>query len=100
VEKFTKSNIKEILLAAGLDSVQARKATVQIINAMVATLAAGKSVELRGFGSLEVKERKAYRARNPKTREPLIAPARRRVLFHPGQELKATLRGISNKVPE
>ena len=51
-------------------------------------------IELRGFGSLELKERKAYKARNPKTGEPLIAPARRRVLFRPGQELKAALQNV------
>jgi len=49
-------------------------------------------IELRGFGTLETKERKAHKARNPKTGEPLIAPARRRILFRPGQELKAAMR--------
>jgi hypothetical protein len=29
---------------------------------------------LRGFGSLEAKDRKAYKARNHKTGDPLIAP--------------------------
>jgi nucleoid DNA-binding protein len=41
-----------------------------------------------------VRERKAYKARNPKTGEAVIAPARRRILFRPGQELKAALKNI------
>ena len=59
---------------------------------LAASLAAGESVELRGLGSLEVRERKSYKARNPKTGEAVIALAHRRVLFRPGRELKAALK--------
>ena len=90
-DKFTRTDIQAILTAADMDTDKARKTTAGIIEAMTAALAAGRVIELRGLGSLELKERKAYKARNPKTGEPLIAPARRRVVFRPGQELKAAL---------
>ena len=91
--KFTKSDLQEILRGAGLDSYQAQKATVRIIKALAASLAAGEAVELRGLGSFEVKVRQAYKARNPKTGEAVTVPACRRVIFHPGRGLKKTLRG-------
>jgi len=49
-------------------------------------------VELRGLGTLEVKERKTYSARNPKTGEAVTVPSHRRVIFRPGRELKAALK--------
>ena len=91
--KFTRSQIQKIIADAGLDVRTASKLVGRIVNAMTAALAAGEAIELRGFGSLELKDRKAYKARNPKTGEPLIAPPRRRVIFRPGQKLKASLRG-------
>jgi nucleoid DNA-binding protein len=92
VGKFTREYITEILRSgAGLDIRQARAITARIIGALAAALAAGETVELRGLGSLEVRERAGRQAHNPKTREPVDVPPRRYVLFHPGSELKATL---------
>jgi nucleoid DNA-binding protein len=99
--KFTRTDMQKIIISgAGLDVRKATELTGQIINALTDALGAGSVVELRGFGSLEVKERKAYKARNPKTGEPVIAPARRRVQFRPGHELKIALRGAHSALPE
>ncbi|MDR1929854.1 MAG: HU family DNA-binding protein [Treponema sp.] len=92
--KFTRSRIQEIITGAGLDVRTASELTGRIITAMTAALAAGEAIELRGFGSLEVRERAGRRMRNPRTREPVDVPPRRRVLFRPGRELKAALRGM------
>ncbi len=49
-----------------------------------------KVVELRGFGTFEIRTRKGReRARNPKTGEEIPISARRVVTFRPGQKLKA-----------
>ena len=95
MEKFTRSTIQKILRGAGLDFIRAREATARIIDALAAALAAEESVELRGFGSLEVRERKAYRTHNPKTGEAVDVPPRRRIVFHAGRDLKTALRGKS-----
>ena len=89
--KFTRSTIQEILRSSGLDSVRAQQATARIIEALAGSLAAGESAELRGLGSLEARERKAYKARNPKTGETVEVPPRRRVVFHPGRGLRIKL---------
>jgi nucleoid DNA-binding protein len=92
-KKFTRQQIQAIIQSgANLETRKASGLTRQIIKAMAAALAEGETVELRGFGSLEVKERKATVKRNPQTGEAVDVPPRRRVLFRPGQELKAALR--------
>jgi integration host factor subunit beta len=92
--KFTRSDIQEILRSAGLDSSQARKAAARIIEALADALAAGETIELRGLGTLEVRECKACMAHNPRTGEAVSVPPRRRVVFRSGRELKAALRGL------
>jgi nucleoid DNA-binding protein len=95
VGKFTRERVTEILRSgANLDSRQARQLSARIIEALAAALASGEAVELRGLGTFEVRERKAYRAHNPRTLAPVDVPSRRYVLFHPGSELKAALRGM------
>jgi len=46
-------------------------------------------IELRGFGTFEVKTREEREARNPKTGESVIVPKRKVPYFRPGRELKA-----------
>ena len=100
MSKFTRLNIQKVLTAVGMNTDQARKATTWLIKALAASLAAGETVELRGLGSLEVKERKSYKACNPKTGEPVIVPLRRRVVFRSGRELKTALLGSSDRATE
>jgi nucleoid DNA-binding protein len=91
--KFIRANLQEILQSGtGLDLRKARELTDRIIGAIAAALAAGKTVELRGLGTLDVRERAERRARKPRTGEEVIVPARRRVFFVPGREMKAALR--------
>ena len=89
--KFTRTDIMAILRAYGLDDAKARRATGQIIDTLASSLAAGQPVEIRGLGSFEVKERKARKARNPKTGEAVEVPPRQRIFFRPGRELKISL---------
>ncbi len=45
-------------------------------------------IELRGFGTFEIKDRKGRKARNPKTGASVIVKDHRVVSFRPGRELK------------
>jgi integration host factor subunit beta len=94
--KFTRTGIQAIMIASGIKPEQARELTDRIIEAMAAALAAGKVIELRGFGTLEPRARKARTIRNPRTMEPVDVPARIVIFFKPGQELKKAL----NESPE
>jgi nucleoid DNA-binding protein len=96
-KKFTRKRIQEIIARTGLSCDKAAKLTDKIFEAMADALIAGEKIELRGFGTLEVKERKAYIAHNPQTGEQVITTPRRRVLFRPGHTLDTALRQTSQE---
>ena len=89
--KFTRSGIRAIMTAAGIETDKAQKITAQIIKGIAAALIAGKTVEIRGLGTLESRERKARTRRNPKTGEPVHVPAQRVIFFKSSGALKTAL---------
>ena len=58
---------------------------------MAEALIQDNRIEIRGFGSFEVKQANARNGRNPKTGEAVFVPARRKVRFKPGKMLKNKL---------
>jgi nucleoid DNA-binding protein len=91
MSKFTRAGIWAILEVAGIDHGKAAALTNQIITALGAALAAGEMIELRGLGTFETREHKAYKARNPGTGEAVDVPARKVVFFRQGRKLKAAV---------
>jgi nucleoid DNA-binding protein len=61
------------------------------VEALAAAIAAGETVELRGFGSFETRERKARKAHNPRTLAPVDVPAHKAVIFRPCGKLKKAI---------
>jgi len=59
-----------------------------ILDAMSDALAAGDSIEIRGFGSFVVKEYGSYYGRNPKTGEKIEVSPKKLPFFKVGKELK------------
>ena len=59
-----------------------------IFDSMAQTLMSGERIEIRGFGSFQVKVRDARDGRNPKTGEPVHISAKRTPFFKVGKELK------------
>ncbi len=60
-------------------------------DAIKSSLKKGQRVQLVGFGSFSVRQRKAREGRNPKTGETVQIKARKVPKFTPGQELKSAL---------
>ncbi len=58
-----------------------------IFDSVADALAQGDGVEIRGFGSLKVKNRRAREGHNPKTGELVHVPAKKSPHFKIGQEL-------------
>ena len=58
-----------------------------IFDSMSDALAQGEGIEIRGFGSLKIKDRAAREGRNPKTGESIHIPAKRLPFFRIGKEL-------------
>ena len=66
-----------------------------ILTEMSKALAQGQRIEIRDFGSFEIRTRAARKARNPKTGEAMLASAKKGVHFKPGKALKER---VINKV--
>ena len=59
-----------------------------IFESMVDTLTKGEGIEIRGFGSLKVKDREEREGRNPRTGESVRIPAKKLPFFKSGKELR------------
>jgi len=62
-----------------------------IFDDIAAALKGGDKVNVSGFGTFQVSERKARTGRNPKTGEAIQIAASRTAKFKPGKTLKDTL---------
>lgn len=60
----------------------------QVFDSMVDSLSRGERIEIRGFGSFEVRTRKPRVGRNPKTGSTVNVGERRVPFFKVGKELK------------
>lgn len=58
------------------------------LNAIKRALADGSHIEIRGFGTFKVRERRTRMARNPRTGEPVRVPARAVPVFKPSRLFK------------
>jgi len=58
------------------------------LDAVKHTLESGNNIEIRGFGTFKVKERKARKARNPRTGEEVPVANRMVPVFKPSNEFK------------
>ena len=67
---------------------QAEKVVDLFFNTMAEALARGERIEIRGLGSLFVKNYKPYTGRNPKTGMPVAVKSKKLPFFRCGKELK------------
>ena len=68
-----------------------------ILNEIIAAMARGDRVELRGFGAFSVKVRPSRMGRNPRTGEPVSVGEKRAPFFRTGKELRERLNGGNGK---
>lgn len=80
--------IKVAAKKAGMSQVEFEKLYDAMLETITETLAEGDKVQLTGFGTFKVSQRKARKGRNPATGEALQIPARTVAVFSPGARLK------------
>ena len=68
-----------------------------ILAQMANALVEGERIEIRGFGSFDLHHRPARIARNPKTGETVDLPAKVKVHFKPGKEMKDRVNASRNQ---
>jgi DNA-binding protein HU-beta len=68
---------------------EAERAVTAVINSVKVGVKKDKIVQLVGFGTFKVAERKARRGVNPKTKQPIRIPKSKTVKFVPGKDFKS-----------
>jgi nucleoid DNA-binding protein len=85
----TKADIVEdIALKTGLTKKEVGETVDLFLDKVGDLLVEGKHLEIRGFGTFKVKERKARMARNPRTGDAVPVPARKVPVFKVSKMLK------------
>ena len=86
-----KELIDRIADSSGARRVQVKRVVQQFLDEVVNELGKGNRLEFRDFGVFETKIRKARKAQNPKTLEPVAVPEKRTVKFKVGRLMKQKL---------
>ncbi len=86
-----KELIDRIADRTGQRRVQVKRVVQQFLDEVIGELGRGNRLEFRDFGVFETKVRKARRAQNPKTLEPVSVPEKRTVKFKVGRMMKQKL---------
>lgn len=94
-----KEIVKQISDRIGLTQLKTKEIVQRTFDAIVDTLLEVGRIELRNFGVFEVKQRKARKARNPRTGEAVQVPPKFTVKFKPGKEMEERVRQMTH-VPE
>lgn len=74
-----------------ITSVQAGDIVQATLDMIMETIIKKGRLELRNFGVFLIRERKARKARNPKTGEKLLAPSKKVIIFKTGHAIKKRL---------
>jgi integration host factor subunit beta len=93
-----KEIVKQISERIGLTQLKTKEIVQQTFDAIVDTLLEVGRIELRNFGVFEVKQRKARKARNPRTGQRVDVPPKNVVTFKPGKEMEERVRKMT-KLP-
>ena len=64
------------------------------LDAIKAALKEQENIEVRGFGTFKIRQRKTRMARNPRTGSPVEVAARPVPIFKPSKELRALVAGV------
>jgi nucleoid DNA-binding protein len=89
-----KEIVKQIADRCKLTQLQTKEIVQQTFDAIVDTLLEVGRIELRNFGVFEVKQRKARKARNPRTGDKVDVPPKNVVSFKPGKEMEERVRQL------
>lgn len=83
-----KEIVKTISEEIGLTQLKTKEIVQKTFDAIVEALVTEGRIELRNFGVFEVKPRAARKARNPRTGDKVLVPAKNVVTFKPGKEME------------
>ncbi len=91
---MTKADIASLVAEKGLTKKQAMVAVEATFDEIKKALKRGEKIQLVGFGSFQIKEKKARKGRNPQTGEEIVISARKVLKFKPGKSLQEAVNTI------
>ncbi len=92
METLTKADLsKHLMERLDLGKKDADLLVNVFLDSIVEALRTGDGVELRGFGSFRLRDRKARIGRNPRSGDSIQVPPKRVVYFKLGKELRSKL---------
>ncbi len=80
--------IAQIAEKSELSKKDSEKALTAVITSITDALKQGDKVQLIGFGTFEVRDRKEKESKNPRTGETILVPAKKAPAFKAGKALK------------
>ena len=89
-----KEMVRRIASELDVDQVLTKKIVQRTLDTILETVAQEDRLELRNFGVFEAKTRAARKARNPRTNEEVLVPAKRVLAFQAGKKVAARFAGI------
>lgn len=84
--------VAQIASNANFTKAAAERFLNALLEVVQASLAEEGKISLTGFGSFTVDTRKERKGRNPHTGEPITIESARVVKFHPGKNLKESIK--------
>ena len=92
METLTKADLSRYLMERlELGKKDADVLVNTFLESIIDSLKTGEGVELRGFGSFRLRDRRARQGRNPRSGESIQVPPKRVVYFKLGKELRSRL---------
>ena len=89
---MTKQQLVEaVSVKTGQENSEVENVLEAILWSIAEALSSNERVDLRGFGSFTVKDKKERQGRNPRTGETITIAAKRDASFKPGKELSEKL---------
>jgi nucleoid DNA-binding protein len=92
-----KEIVKQISEELGLTQLKTKIIVQKTFDSIIETLLRERRIELRNFGVFEVKQRKARKARNPKTGDTVYVEPKYVVTFKPGKEMEERVRELGGE---
>ena len=86
-----KEMIRRIAAEVNADQVLTKRIVQRALDSILEAVEHTGRVELRNFGVFAVKHRAARKARNPKTNEQVLVPAKSVLSFQPGKNVAARI---------
>ena len=87
--------VEEVARVSDLTKKHSEVIVNTVFESIVDALQKDEKIELRGFGSFRIRQRRSRQGRNPKTGDKVDVPAKRIPYFKPGKELKELINTTS-----